>query len=57
MMCLMCVTVVLCVWLVEALRVDEAKSIQARVHWSRAVGLIRHQGIVTITHPTVHLQT
>lgn len=52
-----CVTVVLCVGLVEAFRVDEAQSIQARVHRSRAVGLIRHQSIVTVTHPAIHLQT
>lgn len=48
---------VLCVGLVEALRVDEAQSVQARVHRSRTVGLIWHQSIITITHPTIHLQT
>lgn len=50
-------TVVLCVGLVKALRVNEAKSIQARVHRSRTVGLIWHQSIVTVTHSAVHLQT
>lgn len=52
-----CVTVVFCVGLVEALGVDEAESIQARIHGSGAVGLIRHQGVVAIAHPAVHLQT
>lgn len=50
-------TVVLCVGLVEAFRVDEAQSLQARVHRSRAVGLIRHQSVITVTHPAIHLQT
>lgn len=56
---LVCVslTVVLCVGLVETLRVNEAQSIKARVHRGRAVSLIRHQSIVTITDPAVHLQT
>lgn len=53
----MCPTVVLCVSLVEALRVDEAESIHARVHRGRAVGLIWHQSVVTVTHQPVHLWT
>lgn len=52
-----CVTMVLCVGLIEALRVNEPQPIQARVHRSRAVGLIRHQSVVAITHPAIHLQT
>lgn len=52
-----CPTVVLCVCLVEALRVDEAKPIKTRVHRGRAVGLIRHQSIVPVTHQAIHLQT
>lgn len=52
-----CVTVVLCVGLIEALRVDEAQSVKAGLHGSRAVGLIRHQSVITVTHPAVHLET
>lgn len=51
------VTMVLCVGLVEALWVDKAESVQASVDRSRAVGLIRHQSVVTVTHPAIHLQT
>lgn len=51
----MCPTVVLCVGLVEALRVDEAEPIHARVHRGRAVGLIWHQSVVPVTHQAVHL--
>lgn len=54
----MCVTVVLCVSLVvKDLGVNEAQSIQARIHRGGAVGLIRHQSIVTVTYPAIHLQT
>lgn len=48
---------VLCVGLVKALRVNKSKSIQARIHRSRAVGLIWHQSIIAITHPAIHLHT
>lgn len=48
---------VLSVWLVEALWVNEAQSVQAGFHWSRAVGLIWHQRVVAIAHPAIHLQT
>lgn len=50
-----CVTMVLCVGLVKALRVDETQSIQTRVHGSRAVGLIRHQSIIAVAHPAISL--
>lgn len=53
----MCPTVVLCVCLVEALRVDEAEPIEIHVHRGRAVGLIWHQSIVPVTHQAVHLST
>jgi len=52
-----CVTVVFCVDLVEALRVDEAQSVQAGLHGGRAVGLVWHQGVVPVAHPAVHLNT
>lgn len=47
------------VGLVETLWVDEAESVQAhtRVQRGRAVGLVRHQGIVPIAHPDISLQT
>lgn len=48
---------VLSVWLVEALRVNEAQSVQAGFHRSRTVGLIWHQRVVAVTHPAVHLRT
>lgn len=48
---------VLCVCLVEALRVDEAEPIQTRVHRGRAVGLIWHQSIVPVAHQAIHLET
>lgn len=51
----MYVTVVLCVWLVEALWVNEAQSVQTWIQRSRAVGLIWHQSVVPITHPAIHL--
>lgn len=51
----MCPTVVLCVCLVEALRMDEAEPIKTRVHRGRAVGLIWHQSIVPVTHQAIHL--
>lgn len=52
-----CITVVLCVGLIEALRVDEAQSVKTRLHGSRAVGLIWHQSIITVTHSAIHLET
>lgn len=47
---------VLCVGLVEALWMNEAQSVQARILWSRAVSLIWHQSIITITDPDIHLR-
>lgn len=59
--CVVCVsvTVVVGVGLIEALWVDEAQSIQAhaRVQRGRAVSLVWHQGIVSIAHPAISLQT
>lgn len=49
-------TMILCVRLVEALWVDKTQSVQAGVQRGRAVSLIRHQSIITVTHPAIHLQ-